>query len=784
MRLRDARTVPIAAAAWASSGAAILVPESAVWIAAGLWCAALTAGGIAAVIRRGGAFAIAVIALALAAAAASHVALDLPARAPASDLAVGGGRAVSVVLTVVGKVERSGPGVVAFDAQAHRISAGRRSIAVDVPVIVRTTDSTRPDIGAEVVADGTVRGADRGERAVLIVEASRSLRSIRAPSGVLGVTAWLRHRLVGATRGLPEPAAGLIAGLAVGDTSAVGPELDASMKASSLSHLTAVSGANCAIVVGLVFIAAGAVGLRRGVRVGVAGAALAGFVLLVTPEPSVVRAAAMAAIAMLGVQLGRIGAGISLLATAVSVVLIADPWLASSLGFALSAAATAALLVLAGPLARGLTRWLPRPLAVALSVPLAAQLACGPLLILVNPSVSLYGVVANLLAAPAAPVATVVGLAACLAAPWPALQSGLAAIAWLPAEWIASTAGLAVALPSSALPWPEGWVGAGALAVAGAAVCVLALPARPGAAARALRALSAGGLAIAIGVSGGAAAVRTVAGPLTAPRDWIVAACDIGQGDAVLVRSHGVVALVDTGPEPEPLRRCLARLGIDRIALLVLTHFDLDHVGGVDAVRARADVVLHGPPADAEQEGLIDGLSSAGAHVVLAHAGMTGTLGDARWSVLWPPPDSRAFPTGNEASVTVDIRGPAFPPSIFLGDLDAIAQRALLRSGALRPPYAIVKVAHHGSADQAPELYRALRPAVAVVSVGIHNDYGHPRAETLALLHEVGSVVSRTDRDGMVLIVQVGRSATIWRERGPPPAGTAEAYDGPVRASG
>ncbi len=178
---------------------------------------------------------------------------------------------------------------------------------------------------------------------------------------------------------------------------------------TSHAAITQSSG-TCALVVGIAFAGAALCGARRGVRVAVGLLTLAALVVLVSPEPSVVRAAVMAAIAMLGVVLGRTGAGVSLLSTAVVGILVLDPWQAGSLGFALSVAATAALLLGAGPLADGLARWMPAPLALALSVPLSAQLACGPLLVLIAPQVPVYGVVANLLAAPAAPVGTVVGL--------------------------------------------------------------------------------------------------------------------------------------------------------------------------------------------------------------------------------------------------------------------------------------------------------------------------------------------------------------------------------------
>src|SRR5690554_3513111 len=117
-------------------------------------------------------------------------------------------------------------------------------------------------------------------------------------------------------------------------------------------------------------------------RIVLALAALAAFVILVTPEPSVIRAATMAGLAMLTLMCGRPSAGVGVLCLAVVGILIADPWLAATPGFALSAAATAALIVLGPPLARGLARWMPQPLALALAIPLAAQLVCGPIIAL------------------------------------------------------------------------------------------------------------------------------------------------------------------------------------------------------------------------------------------------------------------------------------------------------------------------------------------------------------------------------------------------------------------
>ncbi|QTV80773.1 ComEC/Rec2 family competence protein (plasmid) [Microbacterium sp. NIBRBAC000506063] len=130
-----------------------------------------------------------------------------------------------------------------------------------------------------------------------------------------------------------------------------------------------MSGANCAIVVGAVYGTVALLRGGRGLRILLAAVALAAFVILVTPEPSVIRAATMAGLGMLTLLLGRPGAGVGVLSLAIGIILIVDPWLAATPGFALSAAATAALIVLSRPVSRGLARWMPEPIAIGVAVP-------------------------------------------------------------------------------------------------------------------------------------------------------------------------------------------------------------------------------------------------------------------------------------------------------------------------------------------------------------------------------------------------------------------------------
>jgi competence protein ComEC len=254
--------------------------------------------------------------------------------------------------------------------------------------------------------------------------------------------------------------------LAIGDTVAVDPALSLAMKTSSLSHLTAVSGANCAVVIGLILLMGRALGLRRGARLGLALAVLIGFVVLVTPQPSVLRSAVMAAVALGVVAAGRPANGLSIVGVAALVLLASDPWLAVNYGFALSALATVGLLTLTSPIVQRLELLLPHWLALLVAVPLAAQLACQPILILLSPSLPPYGVLANLLAEPASPVATIVGLLACVALPVvPPVGSMLVVVAWVPSAWIAAVATFFAELPWSRLPWPGGTVGTIGLAL-------------------------------------------------------------------------------------------------------------------------------------------------------------------------------------------------------------------------------------------------------------------------------------------------------------------------------
>ena len=211
-------------------------------------------------------------------------------------------------------------------------------------------------------------------------------------------------------RGISPDAKSLVLGLAVGDTSTYRTEFLANLKALSLTHLSAVSGANCAIVVGAVFWLLSFLTSRRWLRTSLAIVALIFYVQLVGPQASVLRAALMAGVVLLAVSRGVWP--IAALSWAVLLLLWVQPNYAHDYGFTLSVCATAAILILAPALVERFKTRMPKPAAVALAVTVAAQLWCMPILLGLQGGVPTYAVVANLLSEPVVPIVTVLGISA------------------------------------------------------------------------------------------------------------------------------------------------------------------------------------------------------------------------------------------------------------------------------------------------------------------------------------------------------------------------------------
>lgn len=548
--------------------------------------------------------------------------------------------------------------------------------------------STRVRVVAQVVP--AMVGGDR-VAAVLRVRGGGAPVVLEEASAVQRLAGRLRAGLREATDGLDADARALLPGFVVGDTSRVPAELDEAFKATDLTHLLAVSGANFTILLAL-FI--GPPGLaqraeRRGLapRLGIplratalAGGVLTlGFVIVCRPDPSVVRAAACGSLALLAIATGRRRSLIPALATAVLLLVLYDPWLARSYGFLLSVLATGALLTLAPRWSAALQRRRvpPRP-AEALAAAGAAQAVCAPVVAVLSAKVSLVAVPCNLLAEFAVAPATVLGFATLATAPvaMPVAECLAWCASW-PAGWIADIARTGASLPGAGVDWPGSWTGALLLVLVTVVVVLVGrrLISHPWLVGACL-------VAFLLVVVQPPPLTRVITG--WPPPGWRFVMCDVGQGDAtVLAAGDGAGVVVDAGPDPVLVDRCLTALGISRIPLVVLTHFHADHVVGLPGVlrgRSVGAIAATGFEEPADQAEFVR-REAAARRIPLtrAVAGEERRTGSLTWRVLWPPGDAAAPDGPNDASVTMLVRSAGLT-LLLLGDLEPPA------SGSWRDP--------------------------------------------------------------------------------------------------
>ncbi|MER7460191.1 ComEC/Rec2 family competence protein [Micromonospora sp. NPDC126480] len=645
------------------------------------------------------------------------------------------------------------PAMLLVAVESIRVTAsdGRR-VEARVRMLVLATDPAWRGLlpGQRLTAEGRLGAPRGGDLTAAVLRSARAPVLHGPPPGSQRAAGSLRAGLQDACDPLPDEQGGLLPGLVVGDTSRLPSAVEEDFLATGMTHLTAVSGSNVAIVVGAVLLLARWGRAGPLLAAGLCALALVAFVILVRPSPSVVRAATMGAVGLAALAAGRPRAALPALATAVTVLVLVDPELAGDAGFALSVLATGGLLLLAPRWRDALRRRrVPAGVAEALAVPAAAQLACAPVVAGISGTVSLVAVPANLLAVPAIAPATVLGvLAAAISPLWPA---GAGFVAWLaswPAWWLVTVAHQGARVPAGTLPWPGGVTGA--LLLSGLTLALLVAARR-----RVVRRLVA---VTAVAAVLGALPVRLVASGWP-PVGWVVVACAVGQGDAVVLPvGRGRAVVVDAGPEPGAVDRCLRGLGVREVPLLVVSHFHVDHVGGVAGVfrGRRVGAVLAPPlPEPAAGRDLVRAAAAAGsAGVRSAPVGWHYRAGQVELTLVGPPSPlrgTRSDPNNNSLVLLARVAGVRI---LLAGDAETEEQRALLDRpppGGLRSH--VLKVAHHGSAYQDPAFLDAVRPLVALVPVGTGNTYGHPDPSVLGRLTRGGARVLRTDVDGDVAAV-------------------------------
>lgn len=638
-----------------------------------------------------------------------------------------------------------------------------------LPVTIRASGAAgqkllEVPVGTVVRVQGRLAPVDPGERGAAVVTLRSEPQLVRSADWPSRQVNRLREGLRRSTSHSPPQQAGLLPSLVVGDTSRLDPDLEASFKATGLTHLTAVSGTNLTLTLAFLLGLARWSGVRgRSVRVvGLLGVVV--FVVVCRAEPSVVRAAAMGLVALAGLGFaGGRARGLRHASTAVVVLMVVDPWLGRSLGFALSALATVGILWWGGRWAAAM-RWAPAWLAESVAVPLAAQLATQVVVTGISGEISVVGLAANALAAPMVGPATLLGLAAAIVALISPTLAGV--IAWAggwcvqPVIWIAQVGG---SLPAATWRWPASVAGLGLLAF----LCLCAAALVPEVLSRSwLCALLA--LLLAVGS-------WHEPRPLGFPGPWRVAFCDVGQGDATVVWvAPGRAILVDTGPEPTATLACLRRLGVRELPLLVLTHYHDDHLGGLAGVLSAFPTGRLVVNPLVTPEGAARAVGQLAAHhgvpLEKARLGHAYQVGAARWQVVGVGAADVLAASGegessaeNNSSIvsTVEVDGLGV---VLPGDAEPAAEQAVVARG-WSPGLHVLKMPHHGSSRQDERFWCDSGAVLAVASAGLRNSYGHPSRSALRLADKCGMRVARTDLQGTIAVWREADSLQVRHER-------------------
>ena len=574
------------------------------------------------------------------------------------------------------------------------------------PVRVITSKSSAYGLlpGQKVLIAAKILKTDERRVAALVITTS-PIHRLAPPSRWATALASIRTGLREASGG--GDAGALIPGMVIGDTAKQSADFKTDMRRAGLTHLVAVSGANFAIVSAFVLWCMQFIFRKIPARLFATTVALAAFIALVRPSPSVLRAAAMAAVMLFAASRHVAGDSLPALGFAMAAVVAIDPWQSRDPGFALSVLATAGLLLLSPRISAYFQRWLPEKVAAVLAVPIAALALCLPIIVALSGYVSPISIVANIVAAPFVAPITIVGFIAALISPISPPIAHLLLLLVRPFALVITS------IARWAAHFPVLTIRTGLIGFLVALVVLL------------LFSIFRKKAVIAILI---VSLVFLWWGRFPTG-DWDLFICDVGQGDGYVLNLHDHRAIViDVGPDPALMDQCLRKLGVSTISLLILTHPHADHIGGLAGAEK-------GRTVEAEWFGNIA-------------AGTTAQIGEYSIEVLWPQQVGAIDENPNNVSIAAIIRSRDL--TLFAaGDIEPPVQEQL-RGKVGRVD--IYKVAHHGSRYQDPTLMRELSPSLALISVGEGNTYGHPADSTIAALEQLHAKVLRTDRDGAIAV--------------------------------
>jgi competence protein ComEC len=544
------------------------------------------------------------------------------------------------------------------------------------------------------------------------------------------------------------PAAGILAALAVGDQRAIAGEEWQLFNRTGVTHLMSISGLHVTLVSGLAAWLAGALwrrapplALALPARKAAAAAAILaalGYTLLAGFAVPAQRTFYMVTVVALALWSGRMASPGRTLALALAAVVAADPWAALAPGFWLSFGAVALIFYVATGWNAAEPKWLQWT-----RIQWAVTVGLAPAALLLFGQISVAGPLANAVAIPL--VSVVVTPLALLAAVIPA-EFLLAIAAWL-VEWLLQFLEWCAALPGAL--WhqhvPPLWSVLAALAGVAWLLAPRGLPWR------------ASGFAL-------MAPAFCLAPPAPAAGEAWITTLDVGQGLAVLVRTSSRALLYDAGPafggESDSGARIVVPMlrgaGLARLDMVVLTHEDIDHIGGALTVleALEVDALASSLPARHALNGVVPAARRCA-------AGMRWEWDGVRFEFLHPQPGAEPVRRNNQSCVLrVESAGGAM---LLTGDIERAAEVLLLEKDLKSE---VLLVPHHGSRSSSSEAFiAAVAPRWAVVPAGYRNRFGHPSGEVLERYRAAGVAVLRTDFDGAVHVLLKEDNIEVNAER-------------------
>ncbi|MDD5864812.1 MAG: DNA internalization-related competence protein ComEC/Rec2 [Firmicutes bacterium] len=540
---------------------------------------------------------------------------------------------------------------------------------------------------------------------------------------------------------LPEDAEPFARALLLGDSSLLDYETDTNLKVSGIRHVVAVSGLHVSILFALLT----AVTFHKRFLTAAVGfpslllfAAVAGF------TPSVTRACLMWALVLLALLLEREYDGATALSFAALVMLVCNPLVITSVSFQLSVASVAGIYLFAP----GIQSWIlslfgntkakksrfPRRIAGSVSITLAAMVFTTPLCAWYFGTVSLVGVVTNLLALWVISFLFYLLMAVCLlGAVWTDGAMLLGGIAAWPIRYVLTVARGMAHFPLAAVYTRSPYIVAWLVFVY---VLLLLFLLRKNRRPRVFACCAVLGLCLALLASWGEPMLDSTR----------LTVLDVGQGQCILLQSQGRTYMVDCGGDGDEAvadiaAETLLSQGVSRLDGLILTHCDRDHAGAAENLLSRIQAELVILPASGTAPENADG------KLVYADRDLTLRFGTAALNIYVP-----TFPgSGNETSLCL-LFDTENCDILITGDRSAFGERMLLRREKL-PEVDVLIAGHHGSKNATSEqLLQCVRPEIVCISVGENNPYGHPAEQTLTRLAEFGCQVYRTDENGTICI--------------------------------